>query len=454
MVFSLTGIGVFLLSSNLAEEKRRGTLNFIRLSPRSALSILTGKLLGVPICLYLAIALAIPLHGFSGLSAGYSIGHVLGLYGAIASQTVIFYLAALLVSLCLTQPLLLGLQPWLLAAGVILFQWLMLFALELPGGLTHIEQSSPLLWSVFFSPLVSLAYFAPLGDFRSHGAAATNLPLGVFRINFVEYMILNLLHALGWTYLLGLAAVRRFQQTTRPLLPRSLSYGLTLGFTAVLLGLTQAETNAYDLDEQVMAIALLLLVYFVLLTLALVCDRQTLQDWARFRHTRQVRMALWQDLLWREESSPLLAIALNLLLATLLFVGWFLANYGSLLDTPTSIQTFAIAVAMAVGSLFFAALASQILLLLPRQKNGLWFGTTTSISAMAFPTLAALLNVARIEFYPQMTTLLGMKPDLALFTITLGLLGTLTTVLGVCHYRQLAIAGSSELKHLFQGTAR
>jgi hypothetical protein len=150
MVFSLMGVGVFLLSSNLAEEKRRGTLNFIRLSPRSALSILTGKLLGVPICLYLAIALAIPLHGFSGLSAGYSIGHLLGLYGAIASQTVIFYLAALLVSLCMTQPLLLGLQPWLLAAGVTLFQWLMLFALELPGGLPHIEQSSPLLWSVFF----------------------------------------------------------------------------------------------------------------------------------------------------------------------------------------------------------------------------------------------------------------------------------------------------------------
>ena len=455
MVFSLMGIGVFLLGSNLAEEKRRGTLNFIRLSPRSAANILAGKLLGVPVCLYLAIALALPLHGFLGLGAGYSIGHGLGLYGAIASQTVVFYLAALLVSLCITHPMLLGLQPWLMAAGVTLFQWIVLVALELPWGLPHIDASGAWLWSVFFSPLVSLAYFAPLTDAAYYEKVVDNLALGLFRINFAEYTVLTVLHAMGWTYLLGQASVRRFRQATRPLLPRALSYGLTLGVMAVLLGLTETDANAYYLDEHLTAIVCLFLVYFTLLTLSLVCDRQTLQDWARFRHTRpkHIRMALWKDLLWGEESSPLLAIALNLLMATILFVGWFFWNYGDRMDTPEALQVFALIVAMAVGSLFFATLASQVVLLLPRKKNGFWFGATSSISAVAFPCLTALLVIAQAEFYPHITTLLGMESELGLFTLTVGLMAMVTTGLGFCHYRQLAISGRSELQHLLKGAS-
>ncbi|NJK76806.1 MAG: ABC transporter permease [Microcoleus sp. SU_5_6] len=67
VVFSL---GSYFIVSDLAEEQKRGTLNFIRLSPRPAWQILLGKLLGIPVLLYLSIAFAIPLHCFAGLRGG------------------------------------------------------------------------------------------------------------------------------------------------------------------------------------------------------------------------------------------------------------------------------------------------------------------------------------------------------------------------------------------------
>jgi ABC-type Na+ efflux pump permease subunit len=51
VLFIMLGVGTYMLISNLANEERRGTLNFIRLSPQSTLSVLGGKLLGVPILL-------------------------------------------------------------------------------------------------------------------------------------------------------------------------------------------------------------------------------------------------------------------------------------------------------------------------------------------------------------------------------------------------------------------
>ena len=55
-------LGSYLLVGDIAKEERRGTLDFVRLSPESAQSVLLGKLLGVPVLLYGAIAAALPLH--------------------------------------------------------------------------------------------------------------------------------------------------------------------------------------------------------------------------------------------------------------------------------------------------------------------------------------------------------------------------------------------------------
>jgi ABC-type Na+ efflux pump permease subunit len=76
-IFALIVIGTYLLISDLAHEERRGTLNFIRLSPQSPENILVGKLLGVPILLYLVAVLAVPLHLWAGLAAQISLMRIL-----------------------------------------------------------------------------------------------------------------------------------------------------------------------------------------------------------------------------------------------------------------------------------------------------------------------------------------------------------------------------------------
>jgi hypothetical protein len=50
VLFALLVVGTYMLISDLAREERRGTLNFIRLSPQSTQSILLGKMLGVRFC--------------------------------------------------------------------------------------------------------------------------------------------------------------------------------------------------------------------------------------------------------------------------------------------------------------------------------------------------------------------------------------------------------------------
>jgi hypothetical protein len=72
--------GVYLLVRDLTQEQRQGTMNFIRFSPQANHKILLGKLLGVPILVYLAILLTVPLHLISAIAAGIPIGWVVSLY--------------------------------------------------------------------------------------------------------------------------------------------------------------------------------------------------------------------------------------------------------------------------------------------------------------------------------------------------------------------------------------
>lgn len=80
--------GTYLLISDLAREQRRSTLNFIRLSPNSTLSILMGKLLGVPILIYLVAAVAVPFHLWVGLAAKIPLGQILSFYAVLAASCI------------------------------------------------------------------------------------------------------------------------------------------------------------------------------------------------------------------------------------------------------------------------------------------------------------------------------------------------------------------------------
>ncbi|MGF1488065.1 MAG: hypothetical protein ACFBSE_13335 [Prochloraceae cyanobacterium] len=62
------------------------------------------------------------------------------------------------------------------------------------------------------------------------------------------------------------------------------------------------------------------------LTAALNQDRQTLQDWSRYRHQNTERCSLIEDLIWGEKSPATVAIAINLLIIFSYSLIWILLS--------------------------------------------------------------------------------------------------------------------------------
>ncbi|NEN91738.1 MAG: hypothetical protein F6K48_23685, partial [Okeania sp. SIO3H1] len=117
--------GVYMLVADLAKEQRLGTLNFIRLSPQSSQKILLGKLLGVPILIYLAGAIFLPLHLWANISSDLPLYWLFGFYGALVAACFFLYNASVFfVFLGVTQ-------AWLAAAitGIFLFPFILIMQL-------------------------------------------------------------------------------------------------------------------------------------------------------------------------------------------------------------------------------------------------------------------------------------------------------------------------------------
>lgn len=92
----LIGLGMYTLLGDLQEEEQRGTLNFLRLSPRRGLTILWGKVLGVPSLIYLAIAAMIPFHLLAGLQAKVAPFFLISFYGLLLLESLFLFSVALL----------------------------------------------------------------------------------------------------------------------------------------------------------------------------------------------------------------------------------------------------------------------------------------------------------------------------------------------------------------------
>lgn len=96
-IFALLVIGTYLLIADTVREEERGTLNFIRLTPQSAGSVLLGKILGVPILVYTAIALLLPLHLVAGLQSHIPLTLILAFDLTVVASCAFFLLSSLAV---------------------------------------------------------------------------------------------------------------------------------------------------------------------------------------------------------------------------------------------------------------------------------------------------------------------------------------------------------------------
>lgn len=400
VIFILLIVGTYMLIADLAGEERRGTLNFIRVSPQSAQSILFGKLLGVPILLYLAAILTVPLHLWLGLSAQIPLGEIFSFYAVLIAGCAFFYSVALLFGLMSSW--LNGFQSWLGAGAVLAF---LLIAFN---KWTWITQTS-LDWVKLFSPDVVLPYlynqtdyyssefmdyYSP--DFIDYNTPIETLqwffiPVGLTGLGMVSFVILN--YAL-WTGWIWQALKRRFQNPNTAILSKRQSYWLVACVEIVLLGFA-VQNNALFITGHMVFIGCFNAVLFLGLIAILSSHRQVLQDWARYRQQQGENRKQWgivQDLIWGEKSPAIVAIGLNLAIATTPFLVWI-----ALWNEPGFDKLKALlAVAFFICITLICATLAQLMLMMKTPKRLLW----------ATGTIGAVLILPWILLF-----VLGIDPD-------------------------------------------
>lgn len=452
-IFALLVIGSYMLIADLTQEERRGTLNFVRLSPQSTQQILVGKLLGVPILLYLVAVLAIPLHLWAGLSAQIPLGLILGFYVVLIASCIFFYSAALLYGLIASW--LGGFQAFLGSGAVFIFLCL----------LNTSQANSPANWLQLFLPQTAIQFLEEipptgiwihlLGPSRAglENLQWFYLPLSASTIATASFVLLN--YSL-WTYWIWQALKRCFRNPNTTWLSKRQSYLLVACFEVTVLGFVLQKPSGgpdlgYWLSSNLSGLLGLNLLLFLCLIAALSPDRQTLQDWARYRRERTTALKslgncyLIQDLIWSEKSPALVAIAINLLIASTILLPWILLwsqdVIGALFRLILSVNLI----------LIYAAIAQ--LMLTMRQRRALWATAAVGGAILLPPILLAVsVGAGSISGLWLFSVFPLVKPDgISTITAFLGLIGQ-WSILGLLSSqlsRQLRQVGESSSKALF-----
>ncbi|MBW4563188.1 MAG: hypothetical protein KME32_18975 [Mojavia pulchra JT2-VF2] len=386
--FTLLVAGTYLLISDLASEERRETLNFIRLSPQSHQSIFSGKILGVPILLYVVVLLAVPLHLWSALNAKISLQLILSFYAAVVAASILYYSGALLFGL--VSSWLGGFQAWL-GSGVVLGFLLISLRLVMP----EISDDYPLV----FLRLVNPCYLIPNADmssvFRPISSRLTNfhwfaLPLGDSVVNTLGFALS--IYGIG-TYFIWQSLQRCFRDPNTTMLSKQQSYLLTACFTVITLGCANWQKLAFDdspgsylLAENIVCLFFLNFWLLLYLIAALNPHRQILQDWARYKRTSTskglVNSTLFQNLIWGEKSPGLVAIAINAMIAIIGLCGLIFLSRVPLDNKINAIFALALAGSLAM---IYAALAQ--LLLFSKNKHRVFWTNATIAAVIVLPVI-------------------------------------------------------------------
>ncbi|MGQ4646907.1 hypothetical protein [Lyngbya aestuarii] len=371
--FALLVVGTHMLISDLSQEERQGTLALIRLSPQSAISILTGKMLGVPVLLYLVGILALPLHLRAGLAAQIPLSLILSFYGVLIASCVFFYSGALLYGLVSAG--LGGFQAWLGSGAILCFSFLMTSISFTNEAVLYNSVD----WFTLFYPAKVLPY---LVDSTPHspgyfeleslvGQKFYGLPLWRSAWSAIGLMLLN---CVWWTYLVWQGLRRRFHNPSTTILSKQQSYRVSASFVVMMLGFSlQAYSGRGNQEYTLFTNFAFLLGFNLLLFLGLIAalspHRQALQDWARYRHqaTTSESQSIVKDLISGAKSPSIVSIALNLAITSAILLP-------SILLLPLKQYKIPLLLALLLSAsliMIYASLA-QLMLLMKTQKRAIW----------------------------------------------------------------------------------
>jgi hypothetical protein len=281
------------------------------------------------------------------------------------------------------------------------------------------------------------------------------LPIGASVASLVGFTLLN--YGL-WTYWIWQALRRCFRNPNGTILSKRQSYFLVTCFEVMLLGFVVQGQEAYALSNSLAGVILFNLLLLFSLIAILSPHRQALIDWARYRREGGSQgkgfwnRALVQDLIWGEKSPAVVAMAINLAIATTLVLPWILLLSAESLDKTKTLFGVAFFVSL---MLIYATIAQLMLLIKTKKRSPRAAGTVGA--AIFLPPL--ILGVLGINSYENPTPWLfstfpwvGIE-QAATTTIFLALLSEwgVLVLLNLQLTRQLRRAGESASKALFAG---
>jgi hypothetical protein len=437
--FGLILGSVYMLVADLVREEKRGTLNFIRLSPQSAQKIFIGKILGVPILVYLAAALMLPLHASLGLSIGSSVPVLMSWYVTI------------------------GATWWLFASTAVLYTIL--------GGGQAIVTTIATCVPLWLTLLITNAYLE-----------------GIVNHELLYWFGININHSAIWIYIfvtgcclvasywVWQALTRRYLNPTATAISKQQSYFINLclqlwigGFA---LPLMFADPDRYWATRQMLSWLAIVDFIALLLSIALLLpSKQALQDWSRHRRERtQMERKFWQrdlvrDLIGNDKSPALLTIAINVGMAMAvwlpvsLLVNIKIPRMDMKLDewSASGIELkLAAAVCIAAALMLIYATIAHLGLFLKVKQQHIWIvaivGSLTILpligafvlSPARVPTGLAAIFILFSPFAPIGLCQLSLGTIFASFVAQLGVFATLARQL----QRQLQISGRSQSQEL------
>jgi len=442
--FALIVIGSYMLINDLATEQQRGTLNFIRLSPQTYKSVFVGKILGVPSLLYVVVALFIPYHIGSGISAGIPILEIFSFYAVVVASCAFFYSLSLLFGLITAGQN--GFQAWLGSGSIFIF-------LMLANSKPIYQDGSD--WLNLFCPSFFLRYLI-----YSTGSSYLHFPFNQESIQVFKWLelplgtsgmlilLFSLFNFCLWTFGIWQGLKRCFYNPDATLFSKQQSYWITGCLTVMNLGFLIQDFELKTQSSIIVAFVFNFLLFFVLIA-ALSPQRQTLQDWARYRRERvNGKTNLLSDLIQRERSPAVVAIGLNLVIVMTLF-GLTMLWVG-LPDERLQILT---ALLLNVSLIWLCASLAQLVLLMRTPKRGFWaVGMVGAVLILPLIVLAFLgLEPSKEPFVFLLSSLSFTAVEYATIPLVLTAIISqlmVTVLLNLRLTQQLKKAGESTSKAL------
>ena len=394
--------GLYLLASDLGREETRGTLNFVRLSPQSATNIFIGKLIGVPILIYTAVASILPLQLVAGFNSFGVVNTLVfdGLWLVIAG---LFYLGAmLLMTITPVVPIGLTLFAWWLQSSV---GMAMQFAISSSNNnLANSSHDNTLTW--FYAPVFS---------------SITNTMLfAILSCGLIGYVVWQML-------------CRRYVNHNDTLIAKKQSYQLNAVLQIWLLGWAiPLSISTPHVTKDILGVVGFVEVFFAFILISTIIPRRdVLQEWCRQTDLRLRKgfARWWPDLIWDDRSPAVVALAINLGMATAV---WMI--FGFLQFSPSTVWPVAGPILLVLLNCGIAAQISA-----SYQLPGFLNRSMVMIVFAVHVSLFSIIGSVVGDQFPDMKIFVALAIESTIVLLSIGLL-----------WRRLQRMGRSETHKMFK----